>query len=35
MFSSYTPGGFIHILLALAITAVLIGVIQDRSPGGR
>jgi hypothetical protein len=28
--SSYTMGGFIHILLVLAIAAVLIRVIQGR-----
>ena len=28
--SSYTMGGFIHLLLALAIIAVLIRVIQGR-----
>ncbi len=32
MVSSYTLGGFIHILLILAIIAVLIRVIQGRSP---
>jgi asparagine N-glycosylation enzyme membrane subunit Stt3 len=32
MVSSYTLGGFIHILLVLAIIAVLIRVIQGRSP---
>jgi hypothetical protein len=32
MVSSYTLGGFIHILLALAIIAVLIRVIQGRNP---
>jgi asparagine N-glycosylation enzyme membrane subunit Stt3 len=32
MISSYTLGGFIHILLVLAIVAVLIRVIQGRSP---
>jgi asparagine N-glycosylation enzyme membrane subunit Stt3 len=32
MLSSYTLGGFIHILLVLAIIAVLIRVIQGRSP---
>ena len=32
MISSYTLGGFIHILLVLAIIAVLIRVIQGRSP---
>ncbi len=30
MVTSYTVGGFIHILLALAIIAVLIRVIQGR-----
>ncbi|MEO5988578.1 MAG: lmo0937 family membrane protein [Candidatus Eisenbacteria bacterium] len=30
MVTSYTVGGFIHILLALAIVAVLIRVIQGR-----
>jgi hypothetical protein len=28
--SSYTMGGFIHILLVLAIITVLVSVIQDR-----
>ena len=32
MVSSYTLGGFIHILLVLAIVVVLIRVIQGRSP---
>jgi asparagine N-glycosylation enzyme membrane subunit Stt3 len=32
MVSSYTLGGFIHILLVLAVVAVLIRVIQGRSP---
>jgi asparagine N-glycosylation enzyme membrane subunit Stt3 len=32
MVSSYTLGGFIHILLVLAIVAVIIRVIQGRSP---
>ncbi len=32
MISSYTLGGFIHILLVLAIIVVLIRVIQGRSP---
>jgi hypothetical protein len=32
MVSSYTLGGFIHILLVLAIVAILIRVIQGRSP---
>jgi hypothetical protein len=30
--SSYTLGGFIHLLLLLAIVVVLIRVIQGRSP---
>jgi hypothetical protein len=30
--SSYTLGGFIHILLILAIALVLIRVIQGRNP---
>lgn len=32
MVSSYTLGGFIHILLILAIATVLIRVIQGRQP---
>jgi len=32
MVSSYTLGGFIHVLLVLAIASVLIRVIQGRSP---
>ena len=32
MISSYTMGGFIHILLVLAIVVVLIRVIQGRRP---
>lgn len=32
MVSSYTLGGFIHILLILAVVAVLIRVIQGRNP---
>jgi Family of unknown function (DUF5670) len=32
MVSSYTLGGFIHILLLLAVVAVLIRIIQGRSP---
>jgi hypothetical protein len=32
MVSSYTVGGFIHILLVLAIIAVLVRIIQGRSP---
>lgn len=30
--TSYTLGGFIHILLVLAIAAVLIRLIQGRTP---
>jgi hypothetical protein len=32
MVSSYTLGGFIHILLVLAVIAVLVRIIQGRSP---
>lgn len=32
MVSSYTLGGFLHILLVLAIIVVLIRVIQGRRP---
>ena len=32
MISSYTVGGFIHILLVLALIVVLIRVIQGRRP---
>jgi asparagine N-glycosylation enzyme membrane subunit Stt3 len=32
MVSSYTLGGFIHVLLVLAIIVVLIRVIQGRRP---
>lgn len=32
MVSSYTVGGFIHILLILAIVAVLVRLIQGRNP---
>ena len=32
MVSSYTLGGFIHILLILALVTVLIRVIQGRNP---
>jgi asparagine N-glycosylation enzyme membrane subunit Stt3 len=32
MISSYTLGGFIHILLVLAIITILIRVIQGRNP---
>ena len=32
MATSYTLGGFIHILLILAIVSVLINVIQGRRP---
>jgi hypothetical protein len=30
--SAYTLGGFIHILLALAVIVILIRVIQGRNP---
>ena len=32
MVSAYTLGGFIHILLVLAVVVVLIRVIQGRNP---
>jgi asparagine N-glycosylation enzyme membrane subunit Stt3 len=32
MISSYTLGGFIHLLLVLALVVVLIQVIQGRRP---
>jgi len=32
MVSSYTLGGFIHILLILALVTVLIRIIQGRNP---
>jgi len=32
MVTSYTMGGFIHILLVLAIAAALIRIIQGRRP---
>jgi len=32
MVSSYTLGGFIHLLLLMAIAVVLIRVIQGRTP---
>ena len=32
MVSSYTLGGFIHLLLVLAIVVVLVRVIQGRRP---
>jgi hypothetical protein len=32
MVSSYTLGGFIHLLLVLAVAIVLIRVIQGRNP---
>jgi Family of unknown function (DUF5670) len=31
MVSSYTLGGFIHILLVLAVIAILVRIIQGRS----
>ena len=33
MVSSYTMGGFIHILLVLAIVVVLVRIIQGRRAG--
>lgn len=32
MVSSYTMGGFLHLLLVLAIAVVLINIIQGRRP---
>ena len=32
MVSSYTMGGFIHILLVVAVISVLIRIIQGRNP---
>jgi hypothetical protein len=32
MVSAYTLGGFLHVLLVLAIAAVLIRIIQGRRP---
>ena len=32
MVTAYTLGGFLHLLLILAIAAVLIRIIQGRSP---
>ena len=32
MVTSYTMGGFIHVLLLLAVAAVLIRLIQGRTP---
>ena len=32
MVSSYTLGGFIHILLVLAIVVILVRVLQGRAP---
>jgi hypothetical protein len=32
MVSSYTMGGFIHLLLVLAVAVLLIRVIQGRNP---
>jgi hypothetical protein len=32
MVSSYTMGGFIHILIILAVVAVLVRLIQGRNP---
>ena len=35
MVTSYTLGGFIHILLVLAVVSILIQVIQDRKIGAK
>ena len=32
MVSSYTMGGFLHILIVLAVVAVLVRLIQGRNP---
>lgn len=32
MVSSYTLGGFIHILLVLAVISILVRIIQGRNP---
>jgi len=32
MITAYTLGGFIHILLVLAVIAMLVRIIQGRSP---
>ena len=32
MVSSYTLGGFLHVLLLLAVAAILINIIQGRRP---
>jgi Family of unknown function (DUF5670) len=32
MVSSYTAGGFLHLLLVIALTIVLIRIIQSRRP---
>jgi len=32
MVSSYTLGGFIHILLVIAVIVILVRIIQGRSP---
>jgi hypothetical protein len=34
MVTSYTLGGFVHVLLVIAIVMVLIRVIQGRNPVG-
>jgi uncharacterized protein DUF5670 len=35
MVTSYTIGGFVHILLVIAIVVVLIRIIQGRNPLGK
>jgi hypothetical protein len=32
LLSSYTMGGFVHVLLVIAIVAILVRVIQGRRP---
>jgi hypothetical protein len=32
MVSAYTLGGFVHILLVIAVIAVLVRIIQGRNP---
>ncbi|MDZ4713509.1 MAG: lmo0937 family membrane protein [bacterium] len=34
MVSSYTMGGFIHVLLVIAVVVVIIRLIQGRNPVG-
>ena len=32
LLSSYTIGGFIHLLLVIAVVTVIVGIIQGRRP---